>query len=114
MKKQRTPDRDGAGVPEVVDGIFSNLTFRISKGVASADDLASLITRHGGMVLQYTTKHTTHYIATEEEYDEFGPQLQAALKRQLPIISSQFVYDSIEQGKKLEETAYAFTSTHRH
>lgn len=38
-------------------GIFTGLTFRLSRGVPKGESLAESIAAHGGLVLQYTTKH---------------------------------------------------------
>src|SRR5690606_11013054 len=34
---------------------------------------------------------TTHVVATEHEYNEFGPAIQAAVMRRLPVVSRQFI-----------------------
>jgi hypothetical protein len=86
-------------------GCFDGLTFRLGKSV-DRPDLIEKIVENGGVVLQYTTKHTTHYLATKDEYDEKGPQILAATKRPIFIVSEQFVHDSVKNNKKVAEITF--------
>jgi hypothetical protein len=96
-------DREGKDIPP---GIFEGLVFRISKQVDDAENLAAQVVAHGGVVLQYTTKHTTHFVATQDEFDEYAAPIQAAVKRQLPIVSHHFIVESTKAARRLQEADF--------
>jgi len=45
-------------------------------------------------------------LATKDEYEEKGPQILAAIKRPIFIISEQFVHESVKNNKKAAEIGY--------
>jgi len=86
-------------------GPFGGLTFRLGKSI-DKPDLAEKIVQNGGVVLQYTTKHTTHYLTTLHEYEDKGSQILSAIKKLIYIVSEDFVHDSVSAGRKLNEKEY--------
>jgi hypothetical protein len=45
--------------------------------------------------------------------DDDGPQIQAAKKRQLLVVSKEFIADSVKEGKKVDESPYVLKASMR-
>jgi len=86
--------------------LFSGCTFALS-GVFSQShaETIEMIKAHGGAVAGISKK-ATHLVTTEDEVETKTKKVESAKELGLKIISEDFIHDSIQENKKVDETGY--------
>ncbi|KAG0240938.1 Poly [ADP-ribose] polymerase 2 [Actinomortierella wolfii] len=76
------------------------------------DELKNLVTaaNAGATVSSNVVYGTTHLVATQTEYNKSSSKVVKAMGNKIPVVSLEFVTDSLDKKKRLKEADYALTS----
>ncbi|KAK6359719.1 hypothetical protein TWF696_000861 [Orbilia brochopaga] len=84
-----------------LSGTFDNLTKK---------EVEAMISNAGGTVKSSVTKAVTHLITTPEDFQKKNTKVNAATAAGLPIVSIDWLQDSISKKKKQAESKYDLTA----
>lgn len=91
--------------------IFKDLVFCFAGNFPgkSHEQLTQLAVEHGATVANGVSQRVTHLIALEEDIKRtpLPSKIEKAMEGEIPIISIEFIEDSIAKGKLLEEEDYS-------
>eukprot|EP01098_Paradermamoeba_levis_P007128 TRINITY_DN2957_c0_g5_i2.p1 TRINITY_DN2957_c0_g5~~TRINITY_DN2957_c0_g5_i2.p1 ORF type:complete len:488 (+),score=180.22 TRINITY_DN2957_c0_g5_i2:103-1464(+) len=93
-------------VRRVTPDIFSSEIVIVCLPKKSKEPLERAITLYQGLVPAKLTKKVTAVVANEKYFDDFEDELNSAKEFDIPIVSSDFITDSIEAGKTVSRTKY--------
>jgi len=87
--------------------VFKDLTFVLSGNLSSSHkDLEEVIKQNGGDVASNVSQRVTHVISNKEEVKANTAKIAKALKEEIPIVTEEFISDSIASGSLVEEERY--------
>jgi len=87
--------------------VFKDLTFVLSGNLTSPHkDLEEVIKQNGGDVSSNVSQRVTHVISNKEEIKANTAKITKALKEEIPIVTEDFITDSIASGSLVEEERY--------
>ncbi|KAI1386905.1 PARP-domain-containing protein [Hypoxylon trugodes] len=96
--------------PPPLDGCSIAISGTIPGYTQSAIE-RDFITVLGGSVAKSVTASTTHLITTEADYKKPSIKVKAAQSHNVPIVSFQWLEDTLSQMTLMTENAYGFNST---
>jgi len=94
-------------MPPKAKKVFKDLTFALSGNLTSPHkDLEEVIKQNGGDVASNVSQRVTHLISNKEEVKSNTAKIAKALKEEIPIVTEDFISDSIASGSLVEEERY--------
>jgi len=89
---------------------FSHLVFSISGTLSKKRvEFVKLIHEHGAQFVSSVTHKVTHLISTPSDVSAESSQVKEAKKRGVFIVSEDFVFRSIELGRKADEAEFTLS-----
>jgi len=72
------------------------------------DILKALIERHSGQFMTNVTNKITHVLTTAVDCKESTARMKQAVKKNLPLLSEDYIYDCIKAQRRLNMNKYLF------
>ena len=69
-------------------------------------EIRKKITKNGGIISYIVTKKSTHLVCNDLEKADISYKCKMATKYGLPVVSVDFIHDSVDQGKLLNTDNY--------
>jgi len=91
---------------EVVDCFKKEIFYLMGKLTRKDDEIKDDIELSGGIVSSTLTKKVTHVVTLKKHLGDFPTEVDNAEKWNIPIVTEDFIVDSIEECKKLDEKDY--------
>lgn len=104
-QKTQTNALENSDMSKVLKGLTVCASGTLSM---TRNEFADLVKENGGKFSKTVTKNLTHLITTEKEFDDVTEKVSKAQGYDIPIVSEDFINDSIEQGKLANVDDYLF------
>ncbi|XP_065927968.1 uncharacterized protein [Magallana gigas] len=86
----------------VLSGCQIVLDLSTSVGFKKKQEVRSTITQNGGVISYIVTKKSTHVVLNDAEKADVSYKCKMATKFRIPVVSLDFIFDCISQGKLLD------------
>ncbi|XP_052710583.1 protein mono-ADP-ribosyltransferase PARP4-like isoform X3 [Crassostrea angulata] len=90
----------------VLAGCQIVLDLSTSVGFKKKQEVRSTITQNGGVISYIVTKKSTHVVLNDAEKADVSYKCKIAAKFRIPVVSLDFIFDCISQGKLLDTDNY--------
>uniref|UniRef100_A0A8B8A9B9 Poly [ADP-ribose] polymerase n=1 Tax=Crassostrea virginica TaxID=6565 RepID=A0A8B8A9B9_CRAVI len=91
-------------------GVFSGcqivLDLSTSVGFKKKQEIRKTITENGGVISYIVTKKSTHIVLNDVEKADVSYKCKMATKFHIPVVSLDFIFDCVSQGKQLDSDDY--------
>eukprot|EP00105_Crassostrea_gigas_P036125 XP_019920273.1 PREDICTED: poly [ADP-ribose] polymerase 4 [Crassostrea gigas] len=90
----------------VLAGCQIVLDLSTSVGFKKKQEVRSTVTQNGGVISYIVTKKSTHVVLNDAEKADVSYKCKMAAKFRIPVVSLDFIFDCISQGKLLDTDKY--------
>jgi len=91
---------------EVVECFKKEIFYLMGKFSRKEDEIKDDIELSGGIVSSTLTKKVTHIVTVKKNVGDFPTEMENADKWSIPVVTEEFIADSIDECKKLDEKDY--------
>ncbi|XP_061177489.1 protein mono-ADP-ribosyltransferase PARP4-like [Saccostrea echinata] len=92
------------------EGVFAGcqvvLDLSTSVGFKKKQEVRKTITNNGGIISYIVTKKSTHVVLNDPEKADVSYKCKMAEKFRIPVVSLDFIFDCVDQGKQLNTDNY--------
>ncbi|XP_056015621.1 uncharacterized protein LOC125677683 isoform X3 [Ostrea edulis] len=82
------------------------LDLSTSVGFKKKQEIRKTITENGGIISYIVTKKSTHVVLNDAEKADISYKCKMATKFRIPVVSLDFIFDCVSQGKQLNTDDY--------
>ncbi|KAK6170199.1 hypothetical protein SNE40_018651 [Patella caerulea] len=85
----------------IFDGIQIALDLNFNVGFKKKTEIKKAVTNHGGIISYIVTRKSNYVVVSDTEKIDISSKCRNAIKYGIPIVSLEFIWESIETGKVL-------------